>query len=355
MSPRQSLGYVMLEWTCPNCSTRNPGPQKTCRSCGAPQPENVQFERAIDEKLVTDEAAAGAARVGPDFICPYCGTRNRGDAKVCVQCGGDLTEAKRREAGAELQARTGPESVFCTNCGTENPASNTSCSKCGAPLPRAVVPAAPGPVPAATGRVDAPAPNKLSERKKWFLFGGIGAALLICCLAAVLIFLVPTASVQAKVTDVHWQTSVPVEEQHEVHHTNEEGSPPGDAYDVSCHTETGQVCTEKVVDQGNGYGEKVQDCQDVSKNYCSYTVKEWQTIQTYTLDGDDYAPVYSQPNLSMDQRLGSKSVNYTVFFDTEKGQKTYSPGNLDEFARFRVGSSWTLKLNAIGAVIGVSP
>ncbi len=35
------------------------------------------------------------------------------------------------------------------------------------------------------------------------------------------------------------------------------------------------------------------------------------------------------------QRLDSKSIQYTVFFDTEKGAKTYSPGNLDDFSGFR--------------------
>ena len=54
---RRSRGFVQLEWVCPNCSTRNPGPKKTCINCGAPQPENVQFERAAEEKLVTDAEA----------------------------------------------------------------------------------------------------------------------------------------------------------------------------------------------------------------------------------------------------------------------------------------------------------
>ncbi len=349
MSPRKSLGYVRLEWTCPNCGTRNPGPQKTCTSCGAPQPENVKFERPADEQLVTDAASVQAAQVGADFICPYCSTRNRGDAKVCVQCGGDLTEARRRAAGDELQPNAGPRTVTCANCGTENPVGSTSCAKCGSPLPRvpsAAAPPSPSPVP----------PVASPPRKpKWLLFGGIGAALLVCCAAILFLFVFPTSSLKATVTDIRWQTSVPLQEQREVRHTNEEGNPPGDAYDVSCHTESRQVCQEKVIDQGNGFGEKVQDCEDQTTNYCSYSVKEWQTVQTYTLDGHDYSPVYSQPTISFDQRLGDQTVNYTVYFDTEKGQKAYSPGALDDFKRFQLGSNWTLKLNAIGSVVGVEP
>jgi hypothetical protein len=46
-------------------------------------------------------------------------------------------------------------------------------------------------------------------------------------------------------------------------------------------------------------------------------------------------------------------VDYTVTFDTQKGQKTYSPGDVDHFQQFTVGSSWTLKLNALGGVVSV--
>jgi len=347
---RKSLGYVQLEWVCPNCSTRNPGPQKTCTNCGAPQPENVQFERAADEQAVTDENSIRAAGAGADYICPYCNTRNSAEAKVCKQCGGDLVEAKRRAAGGDLAANLGPKEITCTNCGTVNPAANRNCLKCGAPLPRASasVPPAAAAVSASVGTSSAP------RKTNWLLWGGLGAALLVCCAAILFLFVLPTASVQATVTDVHWQTSVPVQELHAVDHTDQAGSPPSDAYNVSCHTESHQVCEEHVVDQGNGYGEKVQDCHDESQDYCSYTVDEWQTIQTYTQDGHDFAPVYSQPSITTsDQRLGNESVDYTVTFDTSKGQKIYSPDSLDDFQQFAVGSTWTLKLNALGAVLSV--
>lgn len=344
---RKTVGYVKLEWTCPNCNTRNAGPQKNCVNCGALQPENVKFERAADEGLVTDENSIRAAQAGADFICPYCQTRNNADAKVCIKCGGDLVEARRRGSGEELHANAGPKEVICNNCGTRNPSANTNCSKCGSPLSSVAAP--PSPAAALIGS----AANPAKKKTKWFLFGGIGAALVACCAAILFLFVFPSSSVKATVSDVHWQTSMPVQEQHEVHHTDEEGSPPGGAYDVSCHTETKQVCTEKIVDQGNGYGEKVQDCNDVSTDYCSYTEKEWQTIQTYTLDGHDLSPDYSQPNVSVDQRVGDETVDYTVYFDTEKGQKTYSPGSLDDFKQFEIGTTWTLKMNALGSVVNV--
>src|SRR4030042_4672816 len=105
---RRTRRYVQLEGVCPNCNTRNPGPKTSCTSCGPPQPENVQFQRAVDEKLLSDEETLQAAQAGADYICPYCGTRNAGAAKVCIQCGGDLVEAKRRASGGGAPAQTGP-------------------------------------------------------------------------------------------------------------------------------------------------------------------------------------------------------------------------------------------------------
>ena len=106
-------------------------------------------------------------------------------------------------------------------------------------------------------------------------------------------------------TDVQWQTSVPVQEVQAVNYSNERGNPPSDAYNLSCHTESQEVCEEKTIDKGNGYAEVVQECHTESEQYCDYTMDEWTTIQTYTLDGNDFYPVYENPSLASDQRLGS--------------------------------------------------
>ena len=342
---RRTRGFVQLEWVCPNCSTRNPGPKKSCINCGAPQPEDVKFERAADEQLVTDQEAIKTAQAGADYICPYCGTRNSALAKTCVQCGGDLVEAKRRAAGAELQANTGPRQVTCSNCGTVNPVSRSNCSKCGSPLPRASTTLQ----VSAVGQAGA-APKKKASR--WWIWAGLAA--LVLCVGAIITFAVPTSTLTATVSDVRWETSVPVQEMQAVRYTNERGSPRSGAYDVSCHDESSEVCTERVIDQGNGFGEVVEDCDTETEQYCSYTVDEWKTVQTYTLDGQDFAPVYAQPNLSAGQRLGDESADYTVVFNTEDGQKTYSPSSLTDFSQFQVGSTWKLSLNAVGAILDVN-
>ncbi len=348
---RRSKGIVELEWVCPNCDSRNRGSRKTCENCGAPQPENVKFQRASEENLITDEKAVQAAKAGADIHCGFCGARNPVTAKTCSQCGGDLAEGRKRQAGERLQAAPAlPRIVTCKNCGTENPGSERICSKCGSPLPRAEA-SRPQPVQA----VASPAASAQKKKTIWWLYGGIGGFLLLCCVAIFAIFFLPSKSVQGTVTDVAWQTSVPVEEVRAVSYSNEAGSPPSGAYNVSCHTESRDVCEEHTVDQGNGYAEVVEECHTESQDYCSYTVDEWTVIQTYTLDGNDLYPVYDSPNVSFDQRVGDASERLTVYFSTSDGQETYSPNTVSEYQQFQIGGTWTLKMNLAGAVISVEP
>lgn len=347
---RKSKGFIELEWTCPNCATRNRGSVKTCENCGAPQPEDVQFEAPAKRGLVSEEKASELRKRGADIHCAFCGARNPSTATTCSQCGADLSEGVARQAGREIKPPSGPQTLTCKNCGAENPASNVNCQECGAPLPRAgesvqEIPAS---------RADKTTSGTTKKKKpNWLLLGGIAAALLICCLAAVFLFAFPSQSVRATVTDVYWQTSIPVQEIQAVNHTNERGSPPSDAYNVSCQTESQEVCEEKTVDRGNGYAEVIQDCHTETDQYCDYTTDEWKTVQTYTLDGHDLYPVYAEPSLTSDQRFGSENADFTVTFDTDKGQNTYSPDSINEFQRFQIGSTWTLKLNALGSVVSV--
>jgi hypothetical protein len=352
MGRRRTVGFVENEWTCPNCNSRNKGSVKTCENCGAPQPENVKFELPSEQKLVKDEAVISAAKAGADIHCGFCGARNPATAVTCSQCGGDLKEGKAREAGRIMQAPPPPPKIIkCQNCGTENPGSSSVCSNCGAALPKAAVAQAVAPKPAAMPAA------KLGTAKKpnLLLIGGILGFLAICCVVIGALFLVPSKSVDATVTDVHWQTNVPVQEIQAVRHTDERGNPPSDAYNESCRTESRDVCEQKTIDKGNGYSEVVEECHTESEQYCSYTVDEWKTIQTYTLDGNDLQPVYDSPNYSSDQRLGDQSEELTVTFSTEKGTETYSPDTISEFQQFDIGSTWTLKMNALGGIVSVEP
>jgi ribosomal protein L40E len=350
---RKSKGFIELEWTCPNCETRNKGFDKNCVNCGAPQPEDVQFEAPSKKKFVSDEKAEELRKRGADIHCGFCGTRNPSTAKTCSQCGADLREGTARQAGREIDmSAKGPEKLTCSNCGAENPGTNVNCQECGAPLPRPA-PQTPAAVPMSFATPGAtPRAEKAKKKTNWLLLAGIGGVLIASCITIILLFIVPSSSVNATVTDVYWQTSVPVQEIQAVDYNDERGNPPSEAYNVSCRDESREICEEKTIDRGDGSAEVVEDCHTESEQYCDYTLDEWTTVQTYTLDGHDLNPYYEQPSLSGDQRLGDESADYTVSFDTEKGEKTYNPGSESEFQQFQPGSTWTLKLNALGGVVG---
>jgi len=357
MGRRRTLGYVENEWTCPNCSTRNKGSIKTCTNCGAPQPENVQFELGAEQKLVADAEKVKAAQAGADIHCGFCGARNPATAETCSQCGGDLKEGKAREAGRIMQAPPAqPKTVICKNCGTENPGSNPTCSNCGSPIARVAPAQAVVTPPLTTGGFTPAAPltgKKTNNKRNLLILGSILACLAVVCAGVITFFFIPTSSVQGTVTDIHWQTNVPVQEVRAVDHTNEKGSAPSGAYDISCHDESKDVCEQKTIDKGNGYSEVVEDCHTETTQYCSYTVDEWQTIQTYSLEGNDLQPIYDDPSVASGQRIGDKTEDLTVTFSTDKGDKTYSPGTVSEFQQFDIGSTWTLKMNLVGGIMSV--
>ena len=198
-----------------------------------------------------------------------------------------------------------------------------------------------------------PAAPAGKKKPNWLLWGAIAGALAVCCLAVYLIFVLPSKSLNGTVTDVHWQTSVPVQEIQAVQYNDKTGNPPSDAYNVSCRTESQEFCEEKTIDRGDGSAEVVEDCHTEETQYCDYSVDEWKTIQTYTLEGYDLNPVYEQPSITSDQRLGEAEEDFIVTFSSEEGSKTYTPGTVTEFQQFQIGSTWMLKLNALGSVISV--
>ena len=59
----------------------------------------MQFSAPVQGELVQDQQKIDQAKAGPDIHCGFCGARNPATAKVCHQCGGDLTQGKARGAG----------------------------------------------------------------------------------------------------------------------------------------------------------------------------------------------------------------------------------------------------------------
>ncbi len=360
---KKTLGYVELIWTCPRCATKNPGPNKFCTGCGAPQPEDVKFEQAPDAALLTDPEKIALAKAGPDVHCPYCNARNPAGTKFCGACGGDQSAAKARASGGVVGAFSTTSAlatpIVCPSCGTSNPARALKCSNCGAQL-SSLASAAPA---ATTAGAGAP---KLS--KKTLAIGGvIGGALLALCVC-IAILSARTSGVNATVASVGWERSVAIQAMQPVEREAWQDEIPSDAQQGSCslkHRYTQddpapnsvEVCgTPYTVDTGTGIGEVRQDCvYEVSDDWCSYTVMDWVTVDTATLRGQDLNPQWPSVSLASDRRYGDQQESYSVVFSANGKTYTITPNSESEFLRYQPGSAWVLNVNTFGSVVSVEP
>jgi ribosomal protein L40E len=355
---KKELGHVELIWKCPSCGGINPGPVQLCVKCGAPQPKDVQFEQAEQEKLITDETAKAKAEAGPDIHCPFCGSRNSSSAKVCQQCGGDLIEGVQREKGRVLGAqKTGTEGkVKCPRCGAENMSSAKECASCGAAMDLGK-----NPVQTAT-----PAQSAGFNQKTLILV--IAGLVLICGIfAAIAYMLGRTDAVDGTVQSVHWERSIPIEAIVPVEYSDWQDVIPQGAELGSCSEKLRSVEAEPVansvevcgtpytVDTGTGYGDVVQDCEyQVYDQYCNYSVEEWRQVDSLVASGYDFNAAWPEGSVSQGQRLGdSGTETYTVIFVTDGETFTYPVSDYEQFQQFQIGSTWKLKVNKLGSLVSV--
>ncbi len=350
--PQEELGYVELEWTCQNCGTRNPGARKNCASCGAVLSAQTQFELPAQPELVKDESKIARAAAGPDIACPYCGAPNAGDATVCKQCGGDLKGARARMAGGVLGAfDDSPQAAIqCASCGTANPANALKCKNCGASLPRPKTPTA--------APTSAPAP---SIPRAW-LIGGSAVVLILC--VGVMFLLFRTSDARATVREVNWQRTIAIMALMPVRDATWQDQLPADAKVLSCELKdrrysnvpepnSKKICgTPYVIDQGDGFGKTVQDCQYlVQDQYCTFTRLQWTVTDTVAARGADLNPYWPALTLQDQQREGNRAEDFRVEFVSGNQRYTYNPATAQEFAQYQIGSPWVLKVNALGSVV----
>ena len=359
---KKKLGFVELEWTCPNCGTRNPGPEQSCVNCGSPQPDDVQFEQAHREELLTDEAVKEKVEAGADIHCPYCGTRNLANAEVCAKCGGDLAEGLIRESGRVVGAfKTGPAiTIPCPRCGVENPDTAKQCSQCGSSMQIEEEAARQSPPP----EVKEPA----KKRNPLVAVAIVALLIVVCGVVAVLILLsMRTEAVTGTVQDVEWQRVVVVEGLRLVEHRDWIDEIPSEAELGSCEEQVRttsaepepnsvEVCgTPYTVDTGSGFGEVVQDCEyQVYEEYCTFSIMEWQDVDEVVLTGGDFEPVWPVPTLAEDERLGSRrNETFTIVYDPGDEVYVYTTSDLNLFQASQLGSEWNLNINTFGSIVSV--
>lgn len=357
---RKIIGYTKLEWTCPRCKSRNPGPEKNCLSCGAPQPKDIQFEEAESQKIIQDQAEIEQAKKSADIHCAFCGTRNPADAIVCAQCGANLKGGIRRETGEVVGAFTtaSEKQIPCPNCKALNPDTALKCSTCGATLAKSEKTIAPIMPAQSTSK-----PNYLM-----FVIIGVVVVAILCFLINMISRVSRSEGVTGTVQEISWLTSVPVEAYQASTTEAWLDEIPNDATIENCtwkyhHTQdqptenSQEVCgTPYSVDQGQGYAEVVQDCQyEVYQQYCQFSVMEWQQIDMLQLQGSDFSPRLPSVQLAENQRLGEEQVTYSIVFTSIKGQYTYTTDDLNYYQQFQPGSKWILNINGFNQLVSIEP
>jgi len=338
---RKTLGFVPLIWECPYCETQNPGPIKTCTSCGAPQPDDVEFLRVDEEKFnfIKDEALIRMAKAGPDIHCPYCGTRNPAGAELCSNCGGEINLKGKvvRETGQAVQTVAEAEQE-----------------------PQETLSPTPSVTPVSTPR------KKPSRMVKILGALGILAVLAACIIFLMLLF--KTDSIEATVTDASWERSVAIEAFRTVTDSGWWDEIPDSAEIQSCtqryrytsenpEPNATEVCSDPVVeDTGTGIGEVVQECvYEVYDDYCEYTYMNWVVESTVVERGDDWNPVWPEPNLNADQRLGTSNEEYTIVFTSDGESYTYTTTDAETYMMAQPGSRWELSVNQLGGIQSIEP
>lgn len=355
---KKTLGHVELEWTCPSCGKRNAGSAQSCATCGTPMPAAMRFELGAGRPLDASEETAARVARGPDIHCPYCGARNAGDAKACRQCGGDLSEGARREAGAVLGAYESepPSDVTCPHCGATNLGARTACATCGGPLPRPGAPSEEAEPAAEAGkRRTLPLPvllliGLLACAGVWMLVRSLGQSSATAGTVVAVEWTYTIAMEQlGPVEREGWRDEVPV------------GAQLGECADRVRRTVdepvagATEVCgTPYVEDTGTGQGRVVQDCQyQVPDAWCRYTVREWTSAGEVELSGADLDPHWPAVLSNAERREGDRTETYRVVFDADGSRPVYRPASLEEFRRFQPGSHWEIEVNRLGAVVSV--
>lgn len=348
---QKSMGYVEMVWTCPNCQTKNRGSIRYCTSCGASQPKNVQFEKPMQETLITDERVIQQASAGPDRYCAYCGNRNPGDAQTCRACGADLGEGETRQAGTVFESTPQPTqaTVKCAVCGTENTVDRIKCIGCGSPLDTTVKAVAPEPKAPARGG------NK----------GCLILLLIFAVIVGVLVYMFTKTSDQTGVvSEKKWVSSVEILALVKRNGSDWRDRLPAGASDVRCSRRERSTSSSYVpgaeercsapylVDKGNGYSEQVQDCTYIIyDDYCDYTYRDWGVVDRPTATGSLEEPYLPNITLGIGQRRGNESITYSVKFLSEEGKRyELVPSTYAEYASFPMNATYVLSVNMFDMV-----
>ena len=352
-------------WDCKQCGTIGiRGRDKICPNCGHPRPEKVRFYLPEDSPVVEDQALLEDAKVGPDWICEYCGASNRANRNNCKQCYAPRGESRSQEV-KQYEIHAVPRS------GDEAPA-----------------PDEPILLPPADNKEE----KSSSDKSRWFGIGrwALLIELLLLCLFATWFLFLRTSDVNATVTGFDWERTIQVEElrtliendweipqggryisqKEEIHHYDQvfvrnETRTREVSEQVQVGTRT-YVCGQK--DLGNGFFEDVK-CDEpvyetktrtetyqepiyrdvpVYKTKYSYEIDRWVDGRLERETGTTQKPEWPVIYFTELEREGKRSEKYVVEF-TDSDDETYQiEMEFERWKSFSLGEQHTIQIDSFG-------
>ncbi len=365
-------GTLEAQWTCSSCGrTGIPGHVKRCPGCGNPKDAGETYEAPTGPTTYLTPDQLKAMGVDPtqhlsDEECGYCGAKLQPGTQKCPNCGAALGDV-------------GYTTRVCPACGRESNAEK--CPACGAPTDEKLV----------AHREAEPPPGKQPAawfKRPYFLIPILIILGLMClCVGFGILSSIPRTDT-ATVTDIAWERRIAIQEYQYVEHSGwslpaeadlvsqetrvygydrtQVGTEQRCGYERSCsttsvydHTERtcydDGTCDEHDVYRDEQTCSQEYVCNDVPvyedipiyQTWYTYKIWEWVDIQPAVARGSDTDIHWPEVRLAEGQVEGVRNESCTVTFTDAKGRTyTYTPP-CAELYRYRRGSSWQIKRNAV--------
>ncbi|MFZ0548594.1 MAG: Ran-binding zinc finger domain-containing protein [Candidatus Promineifilaceae bacterium] len=348
-------------WDCQYCGkTGILGRDKACPSCGRSRPEGTKFYLPKEGEEVADEKLVQQAKIGPDWICEFCGSSNPANVDVCGSCQAPRESVSPKQAVKEYGVGEAPSSG---DMDLSTPPERPTTTE----------------------------PAKKSKATPAIGIAGVIGAIILLCICIGLAFLIfGNRNAEATVSGFSWERTVAVEsfqtvteedwavpeggrilsQQQEIHHYDQVL----DHYEtrsreVSEQVQVGErtyVCGQR--DLGNGFFEDVE-CTDpvyetqthtetydepiyrdepVYQTKYTYEIDKWVVVRTEDAGNNDHNASWPATNLADGEREGERTETYTVYFTDEDGKSYEWETTEDSWRGFETGQGVKLKLDALG-------
>jgi ribosomal protein L40E len=353
-------------WDCQYCGTTGIlGRYKTCPNCGRSRPEGTRFYLPEDAAAVTDEKLVTQAKVGPDWICAFCGTSNPATAEVCRSCGATREATSALQKVADYKPGEAPDSGDMAIEDVHEKYRQPEAAPKRRALPLAAI--------------------------LWI------AAFAMVCLGLLGFLIFGGRDVEATVSGFQWQRTVEVEayqtvteedwtvpeggrlvnQRQEIHHydqiligTESRQRQVNEQVQVGVRT---YVCGQR--DLGNGFFEDIQCSEPVYENQTrietyeepiyrqepvyqtryTYEIDKWVVVRTDSASGSDHQPYWPRAALGSSEREGNRTESYVIFFESNRGETYPWEIPFDRWLGYETGQKVELELSSLGKLEDVKP